>query len=170
MGTEAVDSRYRELGADRVNYFVTDLNYRYLDAGTAGIANNGSGSESSLFSLFAKVNYVYNDKYLFDATVRRDGSSRFSENNRYATFPAFSVGWRLSEEGFMSNASWTTDLKLRAGWGQMGNQEIANYNEFSTYRSGLNQSAYDIAGSNTSVVAGFDSQYFGTYLDLFAII
>ena len=161
VGTEAVDTRYRELGADRVNYFVTDLNYRYLNSGTAGIANNGSGNESSLFSLFAKVNYVYNDKYLFDATVRRDGSSRFSENNRYATFPAFSVGWRLSEEGFMSNASWTTDLKLRAGWGQMGNQEIANYNEFSTYRSSLNQSAYDIAGSNTSVVAGFDSQYFG---------
>ena len=161
IGTEAVNQKFRSLGADRVNYFVTDLNYRYLNAGSGGIANSGSGSESSLFSLFAKINYVYNDKYLFDATVRRDGSSRFSENNRYATFPAFSVGWRLSEEAFMSNASWTTDLKLRAGWGQMGNQEIANYNEFTTYRSGLNQSAYDISGSNTSIVAGFDSQRFG---------
>jgi TonB-linked SusC/RagA family outer membrane protein len=161
VGTEAVDGRYRQLRGNRVNYFVTDVNYRFLNAGTAGIANSGEGNEHSLFSLFAKVNYVYNDKYLIDATVRRDGSSRFSENNRYATFPAFSVGWRLSEEAFMSGASWTTDLKLRAGWGQMGNQEIANYNEFSTYRSGLNESAYDINGSNTSVVAGFDSQYFG---------
>lgn len=161
VGTEAVSSKYRNLGADRVNFFDTSINYRYLNAGTAGITNYNGGSESALFSLFAKVNYVYNDKYLFDATVRRDGSSRFSENNRYATFPAFSAGWRLSEEAFMSNVSWTTELKLRAGWGQMGNQEIANYNEFSTYRSSLNQSAYDISGSNTSVVAGFDSQYFG---------
>lgn len=161
VGTEAVDGRYRSLGADRVDYFVTDLNYRYLNAGSGGIANNGSGNESSLFSIFAKVNYVYNDKYLFDATVRRDGSSRFSENNRYGVFPAFSAGWRISEEAFMSSATWTTDLKLRAGWGQMGNQEIANYNEFSTYRSSINQSNYDITGSNTSIVAGFDSQYFG---------
>jgi len=161
IGTEAVSGKYRELGADRVNFFLTDLNYRYLNAGTAGIANSGTGNESSLYSLFGKVNYVYNDKYLLDVTIRRDGSSRFSENNRYATFPAFSVGWRLSEEAFMSGASWTTDLKLRVGWGQMGNQEIANYNEYYTYRSGLNQSAYDISGSNTSVVAGFDSQRFG---------
>ena len=161
LGTEALSGRYRDLGANRSNYFSIDPNYRYLNAGTAGITNYGGGSESSLFSLFAKVNYVLKDRYLFEATFRRDGSSRFSADNRYANFPAFSVGWRLSEESFLSGVSWITDLKLRAGWGQMGNQEIANYNEFTTYRTSLDASAYDIAGANTSVVAGFDSQYFG---------
>jgi len=160
-GTEAIDQKYRDLGARRSGFFSTDVNYRFLDAGTTGILNSGSGSESSLFSLFAKVNYVYRDKYLFDATVRRDGSSRFSENNQYATFPSFSVGWRVSEEPFLNSAGWITDLKLRASWGQMGNQEIADYNKFYTYRSSLFQSAYDIRGTDNQVEPGFDSQRFG---------
>jgi TonB-linked SusC/RagA family outer membrane protein len=101
------------------------------------------------------------DRYLVDFTIRRDGSSRFSEANRYAVFPAFSVGWRLSQEPFLSGTSWITDLKLRAGWGQMGNQEIALYNAFSTYRTATNQSGYDISGSNSSVASGFDSDRFG---------
>jgi len=160
-GTEALSKKYTVLSAQRTNFYSSDPNYRYLDAGTAGINNSGSGSESSLFSLFAKVSYAYNDKYLFEATIRRDGSSRFSNNNRYATFPAFSIGWRLSEESFLNHLTWTTDLKLRASWGQMGNQEIADYNEFNTYRSSISQSAYDINGSNNSVKAGFDTQRFG---------
>jgi len=161
LGTEAIENVYRDLGADRVGYFSIDPNYRFLNAGTAGIVNNGGGSESSLFSLFGKVNYVLLDKYLFEVTIRRDGSSRFSSANRYATFPAFSVGWRLSEEPFLSGVGWITDLKLRGGWGQMGNQEIANYNEFSTYRTNIEASGYDINGSNSSVVPGFDSNRFG---------
>lgn len=160
-GTEAISNKFRRLGASRADFFSTDINYRFLDAGTGAIANDNSGSESSLFSIFAKVNYVFNGKYLFDATIRRDGSSRFNATNRYATFPAFSAGWRISEESFLSRVNWITDLKLRAGWGQMGNQEIANYNEFDTYRSSIFQSAYDINGSNTSIVAGFDTQRFG---------
>ena len=59
-------------------------------------------------------------------TVRRDGSSRFGKNNRYATFPSFSLGWRLNREKFMQNLSWIDDLKIRGSWGQTGNQEISN--------------------------------------------
>jgi TonB-linked SusC/RagA family outer membrane protein len=161
LGTEAIENMYRDLGGDRVGFFSIDENYRFLNAGEDGINNNGGGSESSLFSLFGKVNYVLMDKYLIEATIRRDGSSRFSEANRYATFPAFSVGWRLSEEPFLSGVSWITDLKMRGGWGQMGNQEIRNYNEFSTYRTAIHQSGYDISGSNNSVAPGFDTQNFG---------
>ncbi len=161
LGTEAIEGIFRDLGADRVGFFSLDPNYRFLNAGSSGITNYGGGNESSLFSLFGKINYVLMDKYLFEATVRRDGSSRFSAANRYATFPAFSVGWRLSEESFLSGVSWITDLKLRGGWGQMGNQEIANYNEFSTYRTSISASGYDINGSNSSVQPGFDSNYFG---------
>lgn len=160
-GTEALRQQYTELGASRSGFFSEDINYRYLDAGESGISNNGSGSKSTLFSLFAKVNYVFKEKYLFDATIRRDGSSRFSEMKRYATFPAFSAGWRMSEEPFLSGKSWITDLKIRAAWGQMGNQEIANYNQYYTYRSSIDQSAYDLSGSNTSVLPGFDTQRFG---------
>ncbi len=161
LGTEAIEGLFRDLGADRVSFFSLDPNYRFLNAGEAGQVNYGGGSESALFSFFGKINYVLMDKYLIEATIRRDGSSRFSAANRYATFPAFSVGWRLSEEPFLSGVSWMTDLKLRGGWGQMGNQEIANYNEFTTFRTAIHESGYDISGSNSGVTPGFDSDRFG---------
>ncbi|NJN24514.1 MAG: SusC/RagA family TonB-linked outer membrane protein [Cyclobacteriaceae bacterium] len=101
------------------------------------------------------------DKYLVDLTVRRDGSSRFGSENRYAVFPAASLGWRISDEAFMSGLTWTNELKLRAGWGQMGNQSISQDNQFSTYRTSLSQSSYDINGNNTKVVPGFDTNRFG---------
>ncbi|KZS00899.1 Uncharacterized protein APZ42_002623, partial [Daphnia magna] len=70
-----------------------------------------------------RLNYTFKDRYLFTATVRADGSSKFGANNKYGVFPSFSAGWRLSEESFMQSGPFT-DLKLRAGWGQTGNQEI----------------------------------------------
>jgi TonB-linked SusC/RagA family outer membrane protein len=160
-GTEAIENTYRQLWGSRSNFFVDDLSYRFLNAGEAAQQNTGSGSGWSMFSLFAKVNYSFNDKYLVDFTIRRDGSSRFGPENRFAVFPAFSVGWRMSSESFMSGVSWTDDLKLRVGWGQMGNQNIAADNQYSTYRTHPWQSSYDIAGSNTATVAGFDTGRFG---------
>jgi len=160
-GTEAIKGSGKNFSAVRTAFYSEDPKYMYLSAGTAGINNAGAGYEWSLFSIFGKVNYALKDRYLLEATVRRDGSSRFGQNNRYGTFPAFSAGWRLSEEAFMKPLSWLDDLKLRAGWGQTGNQEIGNYNGFSTYRSTLNQSSYAIDGSNSSVQAGFDTQAFG---------
>jgi len=161
LGTEAIENRFRQLSGARANFFSDDITYRFLNAGEAGINNSNFGSQSSLFSIFGKVNYSFADKYLFDFTLRRDGSSRFGPNDRYGIFPAFSVGWRVSDEIFASGATWLTDLKLRGGWGQLGNQEIANDNAFNTFRTSLTNSSYAINGSNNSVVAGFDTQRFG---------
>jgi TonB-linked SusC/RagA family outer membrane protein len=160
-GTEAIKGTGRDFSATRTTFFSEDPLYMYLNSGTAGIANTGAGYEWALFSIFGKLNYALKDRYLLEATVRRDGSSRFGANNRYGTFPAFSAGWRVSEEGFMKELTWLTDLKLRAGWGQTGNQEIGNYNGFSTYRSSLSLSSYAIDGSNNSVTPGFDTEAFG---------
>ncbi|GAB2525703.1 SusC/RagA family TonB-linked outer membrane protein [Spirosoma aerophilum] len=160
-GTEAIKGTGQDFSATRTTFFSEDPLYMYLNSGTAGINNSGAGYEWALFSLFAKVNYALKDRYLLEATIRRDGSSRFGQNNRYGTFPAFSAGWRISEERFMKTLPWINDLKVRAGWGQTGNQEIGNYNGFSTYRSSLSQSSYAIDGSNNSVQAGFDTEAFG---------
>ncbi|QMU27325.1 SusC/RagA family TonB-linked outer membrane protein [Adhaeribacter radiodurans] len=161
IGAEAIEGTGRDFSANRTTFFSEDPQYMFLSAGASGINNAGAGYEWALFSLFGKVNYSLKDRYLLEATVRRDGSSRFGANNRYGTFPAFSAGWRLSEEEFMSGLTFFDDLKVRAGWGQTGNQEIGNYNGFNTYRSTLNQSSYAITGSNNAVVAGFDTQAFG---------
>ncbi|WP_460953280.1 SusC/RagA family TonB-linked outer membrane protein [Spirosoma litoris] len=90
------------------------------------LANNkpsGFATENELQSFFSRVSYHYKDKYLMTATVRADGSSKFGANNKYGVFPSVSAGWRISEEAFMKSGPFT-DLKLRAGWGQTGNQEI----------------------------------------------
>ncbi len=90
------------------------------------LANNKPGGFAlinELQSYFSRVNYQFNDKYLVTATVRADGSSKFGANNKYGIFPSFSVGWRIAEEDFMKNSMFS-DLKLRAGWGRTGNQEI----------------------------------------------
>ncbi|AEE52463.1 SusC/RagA family TonB-linked outer membrane protein [Haliscomenobacter hydrossis] len=90
------------------------------------LANNRPGGYAlinELQSFFGRVNYQFHDKYLLTATVRADGSSKFGENNKYGIFPSVSAGWRISEESFMKGGIFS-DLKLRAGWGQTGNQEI----------------------------------------------
>ena len=83
----------------------------------------GSATINELQSFFSRATYSYKDKYLATATVRVDGSSKFGANNKYGTFPSFSLGWRISEENFMKSSPFS-DLKLRAGWGRTGNQEI----------------------------------------------
>lgn len=90
------------------------------------LANNrptGTAFQNELQSFFGRVNYQFNDKYLLTATVRADGSSKFGTNNKYGIFPSISAGWRLSDEAFLKSGPFS-DLKLRAGWGQTGNQEI----------------------------------------------
>ncbi len=88
---------------------------------------NGSLNEFALVSYLGRLTYSFNDRYLLTANIRRDGSSRFSPGNKFGVFPSASVGWRVSEEAFMSGASMVSDLKLRASWGQTGFQEIGNY-------------------------------------------
>jgi len=156
VGTEAIENKYRNMGAGRSQYFSHEPEYMQLSSGEINQTNYGSGSEWALFSIFGRVNYDYKSKYLLEATVRRDGSSRFGEENRFATFPAFSVAWTLSEEDFMAaTRSWLSFLKLRFGWGQSGNDRIGNYNIYSTYATDNYRAAYDIKGTNTSAVVGF---------------
>lgn len=84
-------------------------------------------AESMLVSFFTRVNYNYRDRYFFDATLRADGSTVFSDGNKWGVFPAFSAAWRISEEKFMKNQRTISNLKLRLGWGQVGNDRITNY-------------------------------------------
>jgi TonB-linked SusC/RagA family outer membrane protein len=105
-----------------------------------GVVNpsvSGSASEVALRSFFGRVNYNYQDKYMFEANVRRDGSSRFGATNRYGTFPSFSAGWNIAKENFMQNVKAFSYLKLRASWGQSGNDRIGNYIYEQNYNSGL---------------------------------
>lgn len=164
VGTEAVTTYAVAFQASRSNFAYDDLEYRYLDAGSAaGLSNAGSGATlSSLFSQFGKINYSYKDFLLADFTLRRDGSSRFSAANRYGVFPAFSVGLRLTEFEFMKQAQFVNDLKIRAGWGKTGNQLIPNvYNAYTLYAADPLNNAYDINGTGSSIVGGFDLVQFG---------
>ena len=154
------------------DFTILNPDFMWPDAGVGDAQAYGSGEGYSLVSFFAKVNYSYADKYLFSATVRRDGSSRFGLENRYATFPSFSAGWRISKEGFMKNATWIDDLKIRASWGQTGNQEISNIARYTIYvpNYGVTESggqsygtSYDITGSNGGSIlpSGFKRNQIG---------
>ncbi|MFN5914561.1 MAG: hypothetical protein ACK43J_09250, partial [Chitinophagaceae bacterium] len=115
VGTEAVATYSFGFSASRSGFSFDDIDYRYLDAGSAsGLSNGGSGAiRTRLFSQFAKVNYVYKNLLLADFTIRRDGSSRFSNVNRWGIFPAGSLGVRLTELKPFSTLSWLDDLKVR---------------------------------------------------------
>ena len=95
-----------------------------LNAGSSNPSVAGTSSRSVLMSYFGRVNYGYKDRYLFEGNFRYDGSSRFAKGNRWGIFPSFSAGWRLSEEEFMKDIPWIYNLKLRASWGQLGNERI----------------------------------------------
>ncbi|WP_031529789.1 SusC/RagA family TonB-linked outer membrane protein [Dyadobacter crusticola] len=165
VGTEAVKTYAAGFQASRSGFAFDDLDYRYLDAGSAaGLANAGAGAtRTALFSQFGKINYGFKDLFLADFTLRRDGSSRFSEANRYGIFPAFSLGLRMTELGFMKPTKKVLDdLKVRFGWGKTGNQLIPNVaNAYTLYGPDPQNNAYDINGTGTSIVGGFDLVQFG---------
>jgi TonB-linked SusC/RagA family outer membrane protein len=162
IGSEAVKNTSRGVGGSRVGLFSTDPDFRVLNSGTSGLTNFSYGGLETLASLFARVDYGLADKYLFNATIRRDGSSKFGANYKYGVFPAFGVGWRISGEDFMNSVAAISDLKLRAGWGKMGNQlPVPGANAFSLYRTAVAGSAYDIGGTSSSATAGFDSDRIG---------
>lgn len=109
-----------------------------IDAATTNRSNEGNSWRSVLTSILGRVFYSYQNKYLFTATIRRDGFSKFGKNNRYGYFPSFSLGWNVAEEKFMENVHWLDQLKLRGGYGVLGNQEIDNYQYSSTITTGIN--------------------------------
>jgi TonB-linked SusC/RagA family outer membrane protein len=105
-------------------------------------------------SYFGKIGYTYNDKYLASVVIRRDGSSRFGSENRYGVFPAFSLGWRISSENFMQSTTWIDDLKIRGGYGIMGNSNNVNpNNQYSLYSTSVDNSSYPI--DNAGAAEGY---------------
>ena len=125
---------------------------RVLSLGDAATQTNNAGSyDLGLRSYFGRINYIYDEKYLFEANIRRDGSSRFAEGNQWGIFPSFSGGWIITKEDFMKNLTWLDMLKIRASWGQLGSQNIGNYyNGSDILSSGLN---YSLGGTLYSGVA-----------------
>lgn len=133
-------------------YTYQDNRYRYMvakgkgmpdgikeiDGATIERVNGGNSRRSVLTSVLARVFYSYKNKYLITATIRRDGSSKFAKENRYGNFPSVSAGWNISEESFMKDIEWLDQLKVRGGYGVLGNQEIGDYKYTSTITTGIN--------------------------------
>jgi len=156
VGTEAIENVGRGVSAARERYFSEDFNFMVLNNGTNAITNSSSVSKNSLFSQFGRIDYVFQDKYILGATIRRDGSSVFGPDKRYGIFPSVSAGWRISGEEFMSNLSWIQDLKLRGSWGVLGSQSnVSAVNAFSLFGSGMSTTYYDINGASNAIVQGF---------------
>lgn len=130
---ESRRERLRSRGQNSPSDLLSDLNSAPVLVDGFSIAETWGIS-----SLFARVTYSFSDKYLFTGNVRRDGSSRFGENNKFALFPSASFGWRISSEPFMQNVTFLNDLKLRASYGSTGNQNIGNYRSKVLYSGGSN--------------------------------
>ena len=132
-------------------YFPND-DFHTIDGGAEVNEGHGSETDYAFVSQFGRLNYSFAGKYLFKASVRRDGSSRFGKNERFGVFPAFSVGWVMSQESFLKDNTVLTYLKLKGSWGKLGNAEIGNFASRQLYRpnpynlkSGL---TFDQAGNN----------------------
>ena len=162
IGTEAYNNNYTYLYGYRQQYPFKDVNYMTLNTGLRGISNSDDNNSYSLFSLFGRVNYSFADKYLLEAVVRRDGSSRFG-TKKYGIFPAFSVGWRISQEDFMASTSdWLNELKLRAGYGVVGNDQMGNYNSYTQFAYSEGSASYGMNGANGAFSnTGFYQSTFG---------
>lgn len=125
LGNESINSNSAAIGGSRQNFDNTSRNFRYLDYGsTMNIYSSGSATKWALMSYFASGTYGYKNKYFVTSTLRADASSRFGPNNKWGYFPSVSGGWIISKESFMEKVDWISNLKLRASWGQSGNQEI----------------------------------------------
>ena len=164
VGVEAIEGFGEYFGASRQRFPFQSTNIiSYLDLGNQGTAGNfgNIAKDFSLWSQFVQANYQYDGKYLAQVTVRNDASSRFKSATNSAFFPAFSLGWRMSEENFMSGISFIDDLKFRYGWGKTGNQSIGDYNAYTQFRSSSYNSGYPIDGSSSSATLGYDPSQFG---------
>jgi TonB-dependent starch-binding outer membrane protein SusC len=164
VGQEALNTGFgKNSGASGRNPFSGDPNYITLS--TLGLINPAFSQLDlgiTFNSYFGRAVYNFNDKYIVTGVIRRDGSSRFGTNSRYGIFPAVSAAWRLSAEPFMKSLSWITDLKIRGGYGEMGNSNNVNpVNQFDLYAPSIGNASYDINGTNSGVVGGFRQSNIG---------
>ena len=178
-GMEAYNFINHNLGGTTLGSFTDDPNAVNLSTGTGGTTNYSNsnaiinynpgspnykapvGAGESLASYFARADYVFKDKYLLGGTFRRDGSSKFI-TNRWGNFYAVSAGWRISQESFLKDVEWITDLKIRGSYGIMGNQFNAlGTNSYTLYGSNKQTTYYDLQGSGNSLVYGLSQSQIG---------
>lgn len=138
IGFTAQENNFESLSGNRQHIFGNERNLWYLDAGDKeGLGNSNIAVSSGIVSYLSRVNYTLMDRYLLTGTMRIDGSSKFSKNDRWGYFPSVAAGWRVSEEPFMQNVDWLSELKFRGSWGQLGNEKIGNYRYFATAATGM---------------------------------
>ena len=141
IGMEAIDNRTDYLGASANNFVNSNPNLQFIDNSVTqefgDINASGIATEWGLLSYFGQVGYNYKSRYVLNASVRQDGSSRFGKENRYAVFPAVSAAWNISDESFFQNIDFISHAKLRVSWGQLGNQEIGIYPYSSLVETGI---------------------------------
>lgn len=158
VGQEVNQIVQRSMFGSMSGLITTDINARYLqdaigDPDTKNVSSGGF--RASLASFFGKIDYNYAERYHLSFTLRHDGSSRLGEANRWGTFPAFSAGWRVSNEAFMADNDFFTNIMLRAGWGITGNQQIPAGRTVDQFGGGLGDTFYDIRGTGDSIRQGF---------------
>lgn len=164
-GQETIIHTYQQHWGSRRDFALENDDYMWLGAGESE-KDNGSGSvKNTMISWFGKLNYNYDNRYLASVTLRRDASSVFGKNNKWATFPAFSLGWSISNEAFFEELTSVVPLlKLRYGWGQNGNSSIDAYASYQFYEAAYDGNnlydwnwgtAYDFTGMGGSLPSGF---------------
>ncbi|ASU33556.1 SusC/RagA family TonB-linked outer membrane protein [Mucilaginibacter xinganensis] len=161
---EAKDNVSRYLDATINTLFSLDPAFVNINAGDSKtlIANGGANQEYSTLSVFGRVDYAYNDRYILGATIRRDGYSAFFPGRQYGTFPSISLAWRISQEDFLKGVSWLNDLKIRGSYGASGyNGNISGGNAYNSFGTGFSPSSYALTGALNSALVGFYASQIG---------
>ena len=157
-GAEYINNYNRQTGGSRNGYFTNDVNYRFLTNGNPSTRTIIALREFPIYLLLSSGNYQFKDKYYFQgATLRNDGSSVFGPEKRYGWFPSLSAAWRLTQEKFLQQSNWLTELKLRTSWGKSGFYGNTDpENQYTLYGGTAADSYYDIYGiSSGSIQQGF---------------
>jgi TonB-linked SusC/RagA family outer membrane protein len=159
LGQEAGQSNSRFIQGTMSNLLNDAVDSRYIqdalgDASTKNVFS--TGGKSAILSVFGKADWNYSDRYVASFTLRRDGSSRLAPDHQWGTFPAFGLGWRITNEPFLSHNSVFSDVMIRYGWGITGNQQIPSGRIVSTFGGNRGDTYYDVGGNNSGAIpAGF---------------
>jgi TonB-linked SusC/RagA family outer membrane protein len=180
-GEEYIYENGKASQTTRGNYYITDSsnltvdpNLRTINFGAPSTQTNNSNVPQpnynnyntpyrvAIYSFFGRLDYNWDGKYLLAGTLRRDGAAVFGSDKQYGNFPSVTGGWRISQENFMKNIDWISDLKIRGGWGKSGSLANINpTNAYTLYGQQINQSYYDINGTSTNPVGGLYTQQYG---------
>lgn len=163
-GFEAKDKVSRYITASVNSLFSLDPAYVSISNGDAKsiLATGGPNQEYTTLSFFGRLDYIYNDRYILGATIRRDGYSAFFPGRQYGTFPSLSLAWRISQESFLKGVSWLNDLKIRGSYGESGNNfNIGGGNAYSSFGPSIGGASYALDGAINSALAGFYATQIG---------